>query len=105
MAFAVVVPHLKCSRLQVAAWFTGFPDNARDRASAIEGRVARPLVGLPLAHKVAQTLMEELLVDDDVVGHGEGGRIPGSLRGGSSGERGVVEREELRARMERKSRE
>jgi hypothetical protein len=49
--------------------------------------------------------VEELLVDDDVVGHGEGGRIPGSLRRGGSGEREVVEREEPRARMERKSRE
>jgi hypothetical protein len=66
------VSHLECSRLQVAAWLTGLAHDARNRARAIECCVARSLVRLPFANKVVQTLVEELLVDDNVVGHGEG---------------------------------
>ena len=63
---------LKGCRLEVAAWVAGLAHDCCDGACALEDLVAAALVLLPLGDKVAQALVEEVLVDDNVVGHGAG---------------------------------
>jgi hypothetical protein len=94
--------HLKCCRLQIAAWITRLAHNRRDRACALKDSIARALVGLPLSDQAAQALVEKLLVDDDVVSHGEGecrekpsGRLAAAEGGG--GEKATSQQSRVRA--------
>jgi hypothetical protein len=64
--------HLKCGGLQIAAWITRLAHHGRNRACTLENLVAGALVGFPFGDQAAQALVEQLLVDDDVVGHVEG---------------------------------
>lgn len=59
----------------------------------MEDLVARALVGLPLGDQAAEALVEQLLVDDDVVGHVEG-RAGAGPSNGLTGAGGVVEERE-----------
>lgn len=58
--------------LEIAAWIAGLSHDCCDGACALEDLVAAALVLLPLGDEVGQTLVEEVLVDDNVVGHGGG---------------------------------
>jgi hypothetical protein len=65
-------PQLESSGLEVDARLTLLADDEGESAGAHEELVASALVGLPFCDKVAEALVEELLVDDNLVGHGGG---------------------------------
>jgi hypothetical protein len=67
------ISHLECCRLQVVAWITRLAHDGRNRASTLEDLIAGALVCLPFGNQAAQALMEQLLVDDNIVSHVEGG--------------------------------
>jgi hypothetical protein len=65
-------PQLESGGLEVDARLTLLADDEGESAGAHEELVASALVGLPFCDKVAEALVEELLVDDNLVGHGGG---------------------------------
>ena len=82
-------PQLEGSGLEVDARLTLLADDEGESAGAHEELVASALVGLPFCDKVAEALVEEVLVDDNLISHSGG-----SERGEGKREEEVVVVEE-----------